>query len=33
MQPNKSLNPGEIYYDKDLDIEIVAVPSETCRHP
>ena len=33
MQPSKPLNPGEIYFDKDLGIELVAVPSETCRHP
>ena len=33
MQPSKPLSPGEIYYDEDLGIELVAVPSKTCRHP
>ena len=33
MQPGKPLIPGEVYYDKDLDVEVVAVPSEICRHP
>ena len=33
MQPGSPLSPGEIYYDKDLDFEVVAVPSETCLHP
>lgn len=33
MQPNEPLNPGETYLDEDLGIEVVAVPSETCRHP
>lgn len=33
MQPGEPLIPGETYYDKDLDVEVIAVPSETCRHP
>lgn len=30
MQPSEPLNPGETYYDKDLDIEVVAVESTGC---
>lgn len=33
MQPGSPLSPGEIYYDEDLGIELVAVPSDICRHP
>lgn len=33
MQPSEPLSPGEIYYDKDLDVEVVAVQSTGCRFP
>lgn len=33
MQPSKPLNPGEIYYDEDLGIELVAVVSRGCTFP
>ena len=33
MQPSKPLNPGEIYFDKDLGIELVAVVSRGCSFP
>lgn len=33
MQPGKPLSPGEVYFDKDLGIEIVAVVSRGCTFP
>lgn len=33
MQPSEPLSPGEIYYDKDLGIEVVAVESDDCSYP
>lgn len=33
MQPGEPLSPGETYYDKDLDIEIVTAESSGCSLP
>ena len=33
MQPSEPLSPGETYFDKDLDIEVVAVESDDCSYP
>ena len=33
MQPGSPLSPGEIYYDEDLGIEVVAVESNGCSYP
>lgn len=33
MQPGEPLSPGETYYDKDLDVEVVVVQSLGCSFP
>ena len=33
MQPSEPLNPGETFFDEDLDIEVVVAQSAGCSFP